>query len=195
MVPPNSAPGDARLGPTLLALARNAIARELGQPEQPEPRPPERPARLAQPGATFVTLTRQGQLRGCIGSLEAYRPLAEDVAANARAAAFRDPRFDPVDATEYPDIALEVSLLSAPEPFPVRDEGDALARLRPGEDGLVFTFQGRRATFLPQVWESLPDPEAFLTQLKRKAGLPGDFWDPAVHLERYRVQHWQESQS
>lgn len=195
MTPPDTAPEAALLGATLLALARNAIARELGQPEQAEPRPPERPARLAQPGATFVTLTRRGQLRGCIGSLEAYRPLAEDVAANARAAAFRDPRFAPLSATEYPEICLEVSLLAAPEPFPVRDEGDALARLRPGEDGLVFTFQGRRATFLPQVWESLPAPEAFLTQLKRKAGLPGDFWDPEVRLERYRVQHWQESQS
>lgn len=193
MVPPDTVPGDARLGATLLALARNAIARELGQPEQAEPRPPERSPRLAQPGATFVTLTRRGQLRGCIGSLEAYRPLAEDVAANARAAAFRDPRFAPLTAAEYPEICLEVSLLAAPEPFPVQDEAEARARLKPGEDGLVFTYRGHRATFLPQVWESLPDPREFLAQLKRKAGLAEDFWDPAVQLERYRVQHWQES--
>ncbi len=176
------------LGRALLVRARNALAADLGLPARDEPDH----AALAMPGATFVTLTEGGALRGCIGSLEAWRSLDEDVRANARAAAFRDPRFTPVGRDEWPRLGVEVSLLSVPVPMSVADEADALAQLRPGVDGLVFEAAGRRSTFLPQVWESLPDPHDFLTQLKLKAGLSPDYWSPEVKLQRYQVEKWME---
>ncbi|MEF8728910.1 MAG: AmmeMemoRadiSam system protein A [Accumulibacter sp.] len=177
-----------RLGPALLTIARNAIAHHFGLPTRPPGELPE----LAEPAATFVTLTRNGQLRGCIGSLEAHRPLLLDVGENALAAAFRDHRFAPLTADEFATTRVEVSLLTPPEPFPVADEADAIARLRPGVDGLVLGYRQRRATFLPQVWESLPDARQFLAQLKLKAGLPADFWHPEVTLARYGVRKWKE---
>ena len=159
------------LGKALLTSARNAIGERFGLAAQVVS-----PVReLGEPGATFVTLTQNGQLRGCIGSLEAHRPLATDVAENARAAAFRDPRFAPLGKDEFARTRVEVSLLTPPEPFPVADEADALARLRPGIDGLILSYGRRRATFLPQVWESLPEAHQFIAQLKLKAGLPADF--------------------
>jgi len=181
--------GRDKLGEALLKLARNAIEQRLGVNV--------RPARadapgLDAPGATFVTLTTAAGLRGCIGSLEAQRKLMDDVRENAAAAAFRDPRFPPISAAEWPEVRVEVSLLSAPVAFSCRDEADALRQLRPGEDGLILECGGRRATFLPQVWEQLPEPAEFLAQLKRKAGLPGDFWSPAVSLSRYTVRKWRE---
>ena len=176
------------LGRALLVRARNALAADLGLPARDEPDH----AALAMPGATFVTLTEGGALRGCIGSLEAWRSLDEDVRANARAAAFRDPRFTPVGRDEWPRLGVEVSLLSVPVPMSVADEADALAQLRPGVDGLVFEAAGRRSTFLPQVWDSLPDPHDFLTQLKLKAGLSPDYWSPEVKLQRYQVEKWME---
>lgn len=176
------------LGRQLLALARNAIEHRLrGIPEAAAADPA-----LAAPGAVFVTLTQGGELRGCIGSLEAWRPLAEDVRENACAAAFRDPRFPPLAADELPRTRVEVSLLTPAEPVAFADEADALRQLRPGKDGIVFECGGRRATFLPQVWEQLPEPARFLGQLKRKAGLPGDFWSDDVRLSRYRVDKWKE---
>ncbi|EXI68898.1 MAG: hypothetical protein AW08_00723 [Candidatus Accumulibacter adjunctus] len=177
-----------RLGAALLTIARNAIAHHFGLPTRPPGELPE----LAEPAATFVTLTRNGQLRGCIGSLEAHRPLLLDVGENALAAAFRDHRFAPLTADEFATTRVEVSLLTPPEPFPVADEADAIARLRPGVDGLVLGYRQRRATFLPQVWESLPDARQFLAQLKLKAGLPADFWHPEVTLARYGVRKWKE---
>src|SRR6185436_6796016 len=108
-------------------------------------------------GATFITLTRDGRLRGCIGSLEAARPLGEDVAQNALAAAFRDPRFAPITAAEWPRCSVEVSLLSQPKPIRFADEADLLGQVKPGEDGLILQCDGRRSTFLPQVWEAIPD--------------------------------------
>ncbi len=177
------------LGLALLSLARNAIDQCFGGDERPVSAHP----RLKTPGATFVTLTKKGQLRGCIGSLEAHRKLADDVAENAVAAAFRDPRFPPLSRSEWPQTRIEVSLLDAAEPFEVADEDDAIARLRPGIDGLILTHGYRRATFLPQVWESLPDPQHFLEQLKLKAGLPIDFWDDKMTLSRYGVQKWKET--
>ena len=178
----------ADIGTALLKRARNAIAAKLGLPAQSEPTHPE----LSAPGATFVTLTKNGQLRGCIGSLSAHRNLEPDVRANALAAAFGDPRFKPVVAEEWPQIRIEVSLLDAATPMTVADEADALRQLQPGVDGLIFECQGRRSTFLPQVWESLPEPRMFLTRLKEKAGLPGDFWATDVRLSRYTVQKWKE---
>ena len=180
------------LGTTLLILARNAIAARFGLP--PAPVAVDRPE-LAKMGATFVTLTQRGNLRGCIGSLEAWRPLLEDVQENARAAAFRDPRFEPLRADELPYTRVEVSLLSAAEPIRFRDETDALAQLRPNIDGVIFTAGSRRSTFLPQVWEQLPEPADFMARLKQKAGLPASYWGPDVRLERYTVHKWKEAMS
>ena len=179
---------DAATGTTLLRLARFAIGQKLGGTDAaPSPAP-----WLDEPGATFVTLTQAGALRGCIGSLEASRPLALDVRENALAAAFRDPRFKPLTAAEFPAVAIEVSLLSALEPLPLEDERALREQLRPGVDGLVLDFGHHRGTFLPQVWEQLPDPADFLLNLKRKAGLPPDFWEPGMRLSRYTVTQWRE---
>jgi len=175
-------------GPVLLAIAREslAVALSLGRESfRDEPW-------LHEPGATFVTLRRLGGLRGCVGSIHAYRPLLDDVRSNARAAAFSDTRFPPVVPDEYPELSVEVSLLSPCEPCEFDSQEEALARLRPGIDGIVFEFQGRRSTFLPQVWEQLPDPVDFLAHLKRKAGLPPAFWHSDVKLWRYTVMKWAE---
>jgi hypothetical protein len=181
---------DAALGQALLIRARNAIAAELGGPPQAEP---DHPA-LAQPGATFVTLTQAGQLRGCIGSLEAWRPLDADVRENAKAAAFRDPRFDPLSRDELDRTHVEVSLLTPAVPLEFSDEADAVRQMRPGIDGMIFECRGRRGTFLPQVWESLPDPQMFFAHLKQKAGFAPGFWSPEVRLYRYEVQKWKEAE-
>jgi AmmeMemoRadiSam system protein A len=148
---------------------------------------------LNTPGASFVTLTQAGSLRGCIGSLEACRPLRDDVATNAANAAFRDPRFPPLTAGELAGTRIEVSVLSEPEPYPFTDRADALSRLRPGIDGLTLEYGNRRGTFLPQVWESLPEPDAFLTHLVRKAGFPPGWWDDDARLSRYTVTAFEET--
>ncbi len=184
-----AAAADDDPGPALLARARNAIAAQLGQALQAEP---EHPA-LTHPGATFVTLTQNGALRGCIGSLQAHRSLDQDVRANAVAAAFRDPRFTPLTVEELPRTRVEVSLLTAPAPMSFRDEADALRQLRPNVDGVIFAAAGRRSTFLPQVWEQLPDPRQFMAHLKQKAGLSADYWGPEVELQRYEVRKWKEA--
>ena len=179
---------DADKGATLLKLARSEIAAKLGH----EADAPIQASWLAEPGASFVTLTRQGELRGCIGTLEAHRPLGLDVRENAVAAAFRDPRFMPLTLAEFEEIRVEVSLLSPAEPLAVASEADVLANLRPGIDGVVFEYGHYRSTFLPQVWEQLPDPAEFLAHLKRKAGLAADFWADQVRLSRYTVTKWKE---
>ncbi len=177
------------LGSALLQLARGAIGQGFGQPP---PAPPAGPPELAAPGASFVTLTQGGDLRGCIGTLAAYRPLADDVRQNALAAAFHDPRFKPLTAAELPRTRVEVSRLHPPQALPFAGPAEALAQLRPGVDGIVLSAGRRRATFLPQVWEQLPDPAEFLARLKLKAGLPGDYWGDDLRLERYTVDQWQE---
>ncbi|MDP2810788.1 MAG: AmmeMemoRadiSam system protein A [Rhodocyclaceae bacterium] len=176
----------------MLVRARNAISARLHQPTQAET---DHPA-LALPGATFVTLTQHGALRGCIGSLEAHRPLGDDVRANAVAAAFSDPRFPPLTVAEFPHTRVEVSLLTTPVPMSFSDEADALRQLRPNVDGVIL-IAGRggqlgRSTFLPQVWEQLPEPRQFLAHLKQKAGLPADWWSSEVQLQRYEVKKWKE---
>jgi MEMO1 family protein len=187
-------PPDEAVGAVLLAHARHAIARTLELPEGDADLPS--PPSLAAPGATFVTLRDDaGELRGCVGRLEASRPLLDDVRANAVAAAFHDGRFPPVHANEWRGLQVEVSLLDPPQLLPPHETAtEALAQqaLRPGEDGVILSWQGRRATFLPQVWEQLPDPRAFLAALKRKAGLAPDFWAPDVQLSRYRVRKFVE---
>ncbi len=184
-----SAPPDAEKGSTLLKLARSEIASKLGH----EVSPPAQAGWLAEPGASFVTLTRQGELRGCIGTLEAHRPLGLDVRENAVAAAFRDPRFMPLAHAEFDEIRVEVSVLSPHEALAAGSEKDALAVLRPGIDGVVFEYAHYRSTFLPQVWEQLPDPAEFMAHLKRKAGVPKEFWAEGVRLSRYTVSKWKES--
>lgn len=178
---------DAR-GPTLLALARAAISSALGHPMQADATPPW----LQELGACFVTLTQAGQLRGCIGSLQARRSLLADVQANAVAAALQDPRFAPLGLAELPHTEIEVSVLLPMQPLAFTDEADALARLRPGVDGVVFEYKAYRSTFLPQVWEQLPDRLDFMAHLKQKAGLPPHFWAPGVHLQRYTVTKFKE---
>ena len=179
---------DTDQGTTLLKLARSEIGSKLGHKVDAPPQADW----LGEPGASFVTLTRQGELRGCIGTLEAHRPLGVDVRENAVAAAFRDPRFMPLAFEEFEAIRVEVSLLSPSVPLFVMDEADALAVLRPNIDGVVFEYGHYRSTFLPQVWEQLPDPAEFLAHLKRKAGLPVDFWAEQVRLSRYTVSKWRE---
>jgi MEMO1 family protein len=174
---------DAQAGATLLGIARGAIEERLFD---------RKPAWfdapwLGQPGATFVTLLKDGELRGCIGSLQAARPLGEDVAENALGAAFRDPRFPALSAEEWPQCRVEVSLLSAPKALRFADEADLLRQISPGEDGLILEADGRRATFLPQVWEGVPDKRAFLDELLRKAGLAADTPLTRCGISRYRV--------
>jgi AmmeMemoRadiSam system protein B/AmmeMemoRadiSam system protein A len=136
-------------------------------------------------GAAFVTLTKNDALRGCIGSLAAHRPLAADVVANAFAAAFKDPRFPPLAADELMSVEIDISVLSSPMTFAVASEADLLARLEPGHDGLILQEGKRRATFLPSVWEQLPEPRTFLAQLKRKAGLGPNHWSNDLRFWRY----------
>lgn len=172
----------------LTGLARAAIARRLRLAEPTV----NTPDWLSQPGASFVTLTIDQDLRGCIGSLAAWRPLGQDVPANALAAAFDDPRFPPLSRSEYPQVVIEVSVLSATEPIEFAPRADLLAQLRPGVDGLVLTAPGHRGTFLPQVWVELPEPADFLDHLLRKAGLPVSYWGSDVTIERYNVTAFHE---
>ncbi len=178
----------AAQGPILLPIARAAISTALDVPRAADESAPW----LAEHGACFVTLTRQGELRGCIGTLEAHRPLLDDLKSNAVSAAFRDPRFSPLRAHELDEIRVEVSLLSAPEAMTFRDEADALRQLRPGRDGVIFQYGRFYSTFLPQVWEQLPEPETFMAHLKHKAGLPPKFWTDGIKLSRYAVEKWKE---
>jgi hypothetical protein len=182
----------AERGRILLAIARGSLAERFGL-EAPGTSLARRPEPwLAEPGATFVTLRRSGHLRGCVGSLHAYRPLGQDVHANARAAAFSDNRFPPLERDELAALTIEVSLLSTPELLAAAGEEEALALLRPGTDGIILEHRDHRATFLPQVWEQLPDPREFLAHLKHKAGLPAGFWHPELRLWRYTVTKWEE---
>lgn len=176
-------------GHTLLPIARAAISTAVGQPRHAD----ETAQWLQEAGACFVTLTQQGELRGCIGSLEARRPLLMDVKANAVAAALQDPRFRPLAAAELIQTEIEVSLLSALQAMVFDSEHHALDQLQPGVHGVVLEFERYRSTFLPQVWEQLPSAVDFMAQLKLKAGLPANFWAPGLRLQRYTVSQWKES--
>lgn len=180
--------GLADPGTILLPIARAAISTALGRTRVAA----EDAVWLQELGASFVTLTQQGQLRGCIGTLEARRSLLADVKANAVAAALRDPRFLPLAVTELEYTEIEVSLLSPMRAMHFDSEAHALAQLRPGIDGVVLEFQHYRSTFLPQVWEQLPSAPEFMAHLKRKAGLPADFWAKGMRLQRYGVRKWKE---
>jgi AmmeMemoRadiSam system protein A len=175
----------------LLQIARAAIAEslELSVAEKKL----EDEDWLQQKGACFITLMQQDQLRGCIGTLDAHRPLLDDVKANAKAAAFKDTRFSPLTSDELNTTQIELSLLSPIQALSFSTEQDALSQLQPGIDGLVFEYGYQRSTFLPQVWEQLPDAKNFLAHLKHKADLPGDFWSDDIKLYRYSVSKWKES--
>lgn len=175
----------------LLQLARRSIRHglETGRPAAVGDDVPET---LRAHGAAFVTLHKHEQLRGCIGSLEAYRPLAEDVAAHAFDAAFRDPRFPPVRADEFDALHIHIEVLNPAEPIAFGSEADLLAQLRPGIDGLILSEGNRKGTFLPTVWESLTTPEEFVGQLKLKAGLPAGYWSDTLTVERYTTQGFSE---
>ncbi|HET7525440.1 MAG TPA: AmmeMemoRadiSam system protein B [Burkholderiaceae bacterium] len=181
---------DAALGSALLSRARNAIADAFALGQRHEPLHPA----LTAPGATFVTLRIGGELRGCVGTLTALRPLADDVRTQALCAAFRDSRFEPLSREEFDALEIEVSLLEPALPIAARSEADACAQLRPGVDGVILEWRGARATFLPQVWEQLPEPREFLSALKRKAGLASVFWADDLRLLRYRVRKFVESE-
>ena len=172
-------------GRTLIEIVKGSIANGLGLSSVPAKR--NHLPWLLQPGASFVTLTMDGALRGCMGSLSVTRPLGEDVASNARAAAFQDPRFPKLKRDEWPRCRVEVSLLSASKPIPFGDEAELLAQIRAGEDGLILECDGKRATYLPQVWEVLSDKRQFLDELKKKAGLPADTRLARCKVSRYRV--------
>jgi AmmeMemoRadiSam system protein A len=143
------------------------------------------PENLRAPGASFVTLMLNDELRGCIGHLEAFQPLVKDIADNAYAAALKDPRFSPVAKTDLLIISVQISVLSKPEPLACTSEADLLSKIRPGIDGLILEDGHRRATFLPAVWENLPEPQEFVRQLKRKAGLEQNGWSETLTVQRY----------
>jgi AmmeMemoRadiSam system protein A len=176
---------DAR-GERLVRLAREAIVHALGGP------PFERPtgAWFEEHGASFVTITREGRLHGCIGSLVAHQPLAADVEQNAIAAAFRDPRSMPLQVEQLPEIGVEVTRLGPLVPMRFTGQEDLLKQLVPHVDGLVLRWRRHRGTFLPQVWESLEEPAIFLGELKAKAGLSRDFWADDVEVSRFAVDKW-----
>lgn len=172
----------------LLDIARQSIAHGLqyGTPLRVDPA--DYPPALRDKGASFVTLSINHDLRGCIGMLRAERPLVSDVADNAYAAAFKDPRFPALTQAEYPNLHYHISILQPAEPMRFSDEQDLLSQLRPGIDGLILEDRGRRGTFLPSVWDSLPDPVQFLQHLKIKAGLPASYWSDSVKVSRYTVE-------
>jgi AmmeMemoRadiSam system protein A len=173
---------------TLLDLARDSIRFGLFHGKPCPVNSAELPSELIDRRATFVTLQKNGELRGCIGSLEATRALAVDIASNAFAAAFRDPRFPPVTSGELGQLVVHLSLLTPAELMDVASEEDLIRQIEPGKDGLILEDGSRRSTFLPAVWESLPDARQFLQQLRRKAGLPADYWSDTIQFSRYRAE-------
>lgn len=177
-------------GKILIPIARASISDTFGRAHSAD----EDAKWLQQHGACFVTLTQHEQLRGCIGTLEAHRSLLEDVKNNAKAAAFKDPRFPPLSSEELDKTEIEVSLLSAMQALNFSDEQEALSQIQPGTDGIVFEYGHYRSTFLPQVWQQLPSTSQFMAHLKQKAGLSTDFWAEQVKLSRYTVSKWKESE-
>ncbi len=176
-------------GAELARLAVAAVAARLAggaAPDDPPPRPP-----LCEPGASFVTLEVRGRLRGCVGSLDAARPLWRDAVRNALRA-MRDPRLPAVTGVDWPDLDVKVSVLTAPEPLPVADAPALVAALRPGVDGLLIIDGTRRATFLPGVWHKLPEPDRFLAALLAKGGWPAGYWSSTLRVRRYTTSEFRD---
>jgi AmmeMemoRadiSam system protein A len=174
----------------LLQIARDAISQGLGKSGKEVPNPRKIPDELMEERATFVTLELGDRLRGCIGMLEACRPLAEDVAQNASAAAFKDPRFPPLSCEEFESLEIHISVLSPPEEITFSSEADLLAQIRPRIDGLILKEGDRHSTFLPSVWEELPEKEQFLAHLKLKAGLPSTYWSETLRVFCYTTEYF-----
>ncbi len=185
LVEPGTLPANARV--ELLRVAGEAIAAGLRDARW-QPDPADFLAPLRDHRASFVTLHVDRRLRGCIGTLEARDPLVVDVARNAWSAASRDARFPPIGMDEFQNVDIHISVLSVPEPVTVGSEAELLALMRPGIDGLILEEGYRRGTFLPSVWEQLPDPRDFLRQLKRKAGLPDQYWSASLQISRYTAE-------
>jgi hypothetical protein len=177
----------------LLRIARQAIVQAVLGQSKSSVEPESLPARLMEPGASFVTITKFGELRGCIGTLEPYLPLVEDVREHAIAAALEDYRFPPVTADELNDLHIEISLLTIPVPIEYETPEDLLKKLRPGVDGVVIKDGFHRATFLPQVWQKIPKPAEFLAHLCMKMGAPPDLWKrKKIRVEVYQVEEFEE---
>ncbi len=180
----------------MLNIARIAIKEEFMRHKELNERVIERLVsmypRLKEPGAVFVTINERSSLRGCIGSLVAYRPLIEDLIANAKSAAFGDPRFPPLRPEEFEQITIEISLLSEPKPLEYSDIEDLRGKIHPGVDGVVLKLDNRQATFLPQVWEDLPDFDQFFAHLCLKAGLPANCLEYHPEILVYQVEKWSE---
>ena len=185
---PSLEPLSATQAESLLSLARESIASGLKTGKPLPVRLSDYEKALQAVRASFVTLNIAGKLRGCIGSLEAKLPLVEDVAQHAFAAAFQDPRFPRLAESEFPQLDIHISILTPSEPVDFDDEADLLRQLRPGTDGLIIAQGSRRATFLPSVWVSLPEPADFLAHLKRKAGIAGGDSTEPLQAWRYTTE-------
>lgn len=172
---------------TCLEVARKSIQQGLMNGEKLQVVTNDYSADLQRKAASFVTLHQNGMLRGCIGALEAYQPLINDVAEHAYAAAFQDPRFPALEQHEYDLLKIDISVIGTAEKIHFTSEADLLEQLRPGVDGLILEYGYNRGTFLPSVWEQLPDKKDFLNHLKAKAGLPQNWWDNAVNISRYET--------
>jgi len=179
----------------LLGIARSSIAHGLEHRKPGEPDPAAIAGALAERLGNFVTLLRDEALRGCVGSIEPDHPLANGVAIAAFNAAFRDHRFAPLAADELDFVSIEISVLTQPEPIDVSSNDELLATLQPGKDGLLLEDVGYRSTFLPKVWEKIPDPAEFVRQLKLKAGLPRNYWSGSLRASRYRTVSFAETPS
>ncbi len=175
----------------LLKLARSVIAKKLsgGDISLPDNISPA----LKEKRGCFVTLHKKGMLRGCIGTIEPVQPLIECVAENAINAAFKDPRFPPLDKSEFPLTDIEISVLTVPEKLEYKDGDDLVSKLKPGVHGVILSKGWHRSTFLPQVWDQLPAPEIFLVHLCQKGGMPSDCWkDGSVTVEVYEAEYFSE---
>ena len=187
---------DLNFGKVLLKIARESINNKINNlaiNKNLDEYQNEIKVQLQINAAVFVTITINHQLRGCIGSLFGYRPLIDDLIDNAISAAFRDPRFPPLTKAEFNKIIIEVSLLTPPTQLNFNNRNDALAKLRPEIDGVILSEGNNRSTFLPQVWEQLPNPDVFIDHLLQKAGLPSGYWSEKVKLETYQVKKWSEN--
>ena len=182
------------LDPVLLRIAKTAVMEEFDSQYRIEKAQLlQKYPFLAKKAATFVTLNKEKELRGCIGSVIAYRSLLDDLVSNAKSAAFSDPRFQPLDNTELESLEVEVSVLSQPQPIEYKDIGDLVAQIVPKKDGLILRYAQFQGTFLPQVWEQIPNVEMFLEHLSYKAGGDPTIYRYHPEILRYRVEHISEA--
>jgi len=180
-------------GKHLVEMARKTIEKALFNPKNKNEPDPVKFPKFQERRGTFVTITMNGALRGCIGHIIPQESLVESIRVNAMNAAFSDPRFRPLSQSEFEKIKIEVSILTEPTPLAYTDANDLLGKLKPGTDGLIIRKGYHQATFLPQVWEQLPNKKEFLTHLCLKAGLAGDAWvSEALEVHRYQVQAFEE---